>query len=211
MAAAIGADLHVEESRGKMVVDIGGGTTDIAVISLGGCVISKSLRIGGDKLDECIMRYLRKQYNLAIGEQMAENLKIMIGSCLPESEETAMTLKGRDLVQGLPRQIEISSRSVCTAIIDSIQSIVEGVKNVLEMTPPELSADIIDQGIVLTGGGALLRGLPELITRNTGIKCVVADRPAECVALGTGMALANIGRLGEGVQSNFLLSTHRTR
>lgn len=211
MAAAIGANLKVEESRGKMVVDIGGGTTDIAVISLGGCVISKSLRIGGDKLDECIMRYLRKQYNLAIGEQMAENLKIMIGSCLPESDENSMTLKGRDLVQGLPRQIEISSRSVCSAFIERIQTIVEGVKNVLEMTPPELAADIIDQGIVLTGGGALLRGLPELITRSTGIKCVVADRPAECVALGTGMALANISRLGEGVQEHFLLSVRRQR
>ena len=211
MAAAIGADLHVEESRGKMVVDIGGGTTDIAVISLGGCVISKSLRIGGDKLDECIMRYLRKQYNLAIGEQMAENLKIMIGSCLPDGEENNMTLKGRDLVQGLPRQIEINSRSVCSAIIERIQAIVDGVKNVLEMTPPELSADIIDQGIVLTGGGALLRGLPELIGRSTGIKCVVADRPAECVALGTGLALANIGKLSEKGQGSFLFSARRQR
>ena len=118
------------------------------MISLGGCVISKSLRIGGDKLDECIMRYLRKQYNLAIGEQMAENLKIMIGSCLPDGEENNMTLKGRDLVQGLPRQIEINSRSVCSAIIERIQAIVDGVKNVLEMTPPELSADIIDQPLV---------------------------------------------------------------
>ncbi len=207
MAAAIGADLHVEESRGKMVVDIGGGTTDIAVISLGGCVISKSLRIGGDKLDECIMRYLRKQYNLAIGEQMAENLKIMIGSCLPEDEEKVVTLKGRDLVQGLPRQIEINSRSVCSAIIERISSIVEGVNNVLAMTPPELSADIIDQGIVLTGGGALLRGLPELVTRSTGIKCVVADRPAECVALGTGMALANIGKLNDGARESFLFAS----
>lgn len=209
MAAAIGADLKVEESRGKMVVDIGGGTTDIAVISLGGCVISKSLRVGGDKFDECIMRYLRKQYNLAIGEQMAENLKIMIGSCLPEGEENNMALKGRDLVQGLPRQIEINSRSVCSAIIDRVQSIVEGVRNVLELTPPELAADIIDQGIVLTGGGALLRGLPELITRSTGIKCRVADRPAECVALGTGAALANIGRLASGSQVNFLFSVRK--
>ncbi len=211
MAAAIGADLHVEESRGKMVVDIGGGTTDISVISLGGCVISKSLRVGGDKLDESIMRYLRKQYNLAIGEQMAENLKIMIGSCLPDGEENSMALKGRDLVQGLPRQIEINSRSVCSAIIERVQSIVEGVKSVLEVTPPELSADIIDQGIILTGGGALLRGLPELITRSTGIKCIVADRPTECVVRGTGLALANIGKLGETVEGNFMYSTGRRK
>lgn len=213
MAAAIGANMHVEESCGKMLVDIGGGTTDIAVISLGGCVISKSLRIGGDKLDECIMRYLRKQYNLAIGEQMAENLKIKIGSCLPEEdsedENTVMTLKGRDLIQGLPRQLEINSRSICTAIIDRIEAIVAGVKNVLEETPPELSADIIDQGIVLTGGGALLRGLPELITRSTGIKCIVAEKPAECVALGTGLALADIDKLrGRDKGNPFILSAH---
>ncbi len=211
MAAAIGAQLQVEEACGKMIVDIGGGTTDIAVISLGGCVISKSLRIGGDKLDECIMRYLRKQYNLAIGEQMAENLKIMIGSCLPDGEDNNMTLKGRDLVQGLPRQIDINSRSVCSAIIERVQSIVEGIRNVLEMTPPELSADIIDKGIVLTGGGALLRGLPELISRSTGIKCVVADHPTECVALGTGLALANIGHLVESNQGAVLFSARRTK
>lgn len=211
MAAAIGAGLNVEEARGKMILDIGGGTTDIAVISLGGIVLSKSLRIGGDKLDECIMRYLRKQYNLAIGEQMAENLKIMIGSCLPDEEGSEMTLKGRDLVQGLPRQIEISSRSVCSAIMERVQSIVDGVRSVLEQTPPELSADIIDQGIVLTGGGALLRGLPELISRNTGIRCVVADKPTECVALGTGMALANINHLIELGQGNILFAGKRKR
>ncbi len=211
MAAAIGAGLQVEESLGKMVVDIGGGTTDIAVISLGGVVVSKSLRVGGDKFDECIMRYLRKQYNLAIGEQMAENLKIMIGSCLSDGEEHEMTIKGRDLIQGLPRQIEISSRSICSALLDQVQNIVEGVRNTLESTPPELSADIIDQGIVLTGGGALLRGLPELITRSTGIRCMVADKPSECVALGTGMALADINRLLSSGQSGILFSTHRGR
>ncbi len=209
MAAAIGADLHVEESRGKMLVDIGGGTSDIAVLSLGGIVVSKSLRVGGDKLDEAIMRYLRKQYNLAIGEQMAENLKIMIGSCLPDGEEYEMTIKGRDLVQGLPRQIDISSRSICTAIIDRVQVIVDGIRSILEITPPELSADIIDQGIVLTGGGALLRGLPELISRNTGIKCLVADKSAECVAMGTGMALADINHLINSGQGGILFSARR--
>lgn len=211
MAAAIGAGLQVEEARGKMVVDIGGGTTDIAVLSLGGVVLSKSLRIGGDKLDECIMRYLRKQYNLAIGEQMAENLKIMIGTCLPDGEESQMSLKGRDLVQGLPRQIEIGSRSICSAIIDRIQATVEGVRSVLELTPPELSADIIDQGIVLTGGGALLRGLPELITRSTGIKCIVADKPTECVCKGTGIALANISHLLQTGQGGIMFSARRGR
>ncbi|EEX47993.1 MULTISPECIES: rod shape-determining protein [Jonquetella] len=212
MAAAIGAGLDVDEARGKMIVDVGGGTTDIAVISLGGIVISKSLRVGGDKLDECIMRYLRKQYNLAIGEQMAENLKILIGSCLPDQEdESEMTLKGRDLVQGLPRQIEISSRSVCSAIIERVQSIVDGVRSVLETTPPELSADIIDQGIVLTGGGALLRGLPELISRNTGIRCIVADKPTECVALGTGMALANLNRIANCGYSGISAARRRRR
>ncbi|PIE54701.1 MAG: rod shape-determining protein [Dethiosulfovibrio peptidovorans] len=211
MAAAIGAKLNVEEPRGKMVVDIGGGTTDIAVISLGGVVISKSLRIGGDKFDECIMRYLRRQYNLAIGEQMAENLKIMIGTCLSDGEENEMTLKGRDLVQGLPRQIEVSSRSVCSAIGERVQSIVDGVRNVLELTPPELSADIIDGGVVLTGGGSLLRGLAELISRQTGIRCFAAEQPTECVALGTGMALANINRLLASGKGGILFSARRGR
>jgi rod shape-determining protein MreB len=149
MAAAIGANLNVEEARGKMLVDIGGGTTDIAVISLGGVVVSKSLRIGGDKFDEGIMRYLRRQYNLAIGEQTAENLKIVIGTCIPLEEDLRMIIKGRDLVQGLPRQIEVSSSAVNMAIGEMVQTLVDGVRNVLELTPPELSADIIDRGIVL--------------------------------------------------------------
>ncbi len=173
MAAAIGANLNVEEPRGKMVVDIGGGTTDIAVISLGGIVVSKSLRIGGDRFDEGIMRYLRKQYSLAIGEQTAENLKIMIGTCLQEEEETLMVLKGRDLVQGLPRQIEVSSASVSMAIGEMVQSLIDGVRNVLELTPPELSADIIDRGIVLTGGGSLLRGSP---SSSPGTRASTASR-----------------------------------
>ena len=156
MAAAIGANLNVEEARGKMLVDIGGGTTDIAVISLGGVVVSKSLRLGGDKFDEGIIRYLRRQYNLAIGDQTAENLKIMIGTCTPLEEDQRMIVKGRDLVQGLPRQIEVTSSAVNMAIGEMIQTLVDGIRNVLELTPPELSADIIDRGIVLTGGGAFL-------------------------------------------------------
>lgn len=211
MAAAIGANLNVEEPRGKMVVDIGGGTTDIAVISLGGIVVSKSLRIGGDRFDEGIMRYLRKQYSLAIGEQTAENLKIMIGTCLQEEEETIMDLKGRDLVQGLPRQIEVSSASVSMAIGEMVQALIDGVRNVLELTPPELSADIIDRGIVLTGGGSLLRGLSELITRHTGINCFTADDPMECVALGTGKALAEIDKLQALGRSGILVNKRKGR
>lgn len=195
MAAAIGAGLNVEEARGKMVLDIGGGTTDIAVISLGGLVVSKSLRVGGDRFDERISRYLRKQYNVAIGEQMAENLKIMAGSCLPDGEQITMELRGQDIRTGLPRSLEVSSRSVCSAIADDVNEIIEGVVQVLSDTPPELSADIIDQGIVLTGGGAQLRGLAELISRKTGIRCTVAEDPTECVALGTGKALANLNHL----------------
>jgi len=211
MAAAIGANLNVEEPRGKMVVDIGGGTTDIAVISLGGIVVSKSLRIGGDRFDEGIMRYLRKQYNLAIGEQTAENLKIMIGTCLQEAPDTKMILKGRDLVQGLPRQIEVSSASVSMAIGEMVQALIDGVRNVLELTPPELSADIIDRGIVLTGGGALLRGLTELITRQTGINCFTADDPMACVALGTGKALAEIDKLQASGRSGILVNRRKGR
>ncbi|GHV39127.1 rod shape-determining protein [Synergistales bacterium] len=211
MAAAIGANLNVEEARGKMVVDIGGGTTDIAVISLGGVVQSKSLRIGGDKFDEGIMRYLRRQYNLAIGEQTAENLKIMIGTCIPLENDIRMIIKGRDLVQGLPRQIEVSSSAVNMAIGEMVQTLVDGVRNVLELTPPELSADIIDSGVVLTGGGSLLRGLTELITQQTGISCITAENPMECVALGTGKALAEIDRLRNSGRSNMLVNIRKGR
>ncbi len=209
MAAAIGANLNVEEARGKMLVDIGGGTTDIAVISLGGVVVSKSLRIGGDKFDEGIMRYLRRQYNLAIGEQTAENLKIMIGTCIPLEEDLRMVIKGRDLVQGLPRQIEVSSSAVNMAIGELVQTLVDGVRNVLELTPPELSADIIDRGIVLTGGGSLLKGLPDLITQQTGINCFVAENPMECVALGTGKALAEIDKLRGSGRSGILVNVRK--
>jgi rod shape-determining protein MreB len=211
MAAAIGANLNVEEARGKMLVDIGGGTTDIAVISLGGVVVSKSLRIGGDKFDEGIMRYLRRQYNLAIGEQTAENLKIMIGTCIPLEEDLRMVIKGRDLVQGLPRQIEVSSSAVNMAIGEMVQTLVDGVRNVLELTPPELSADIIDRGIVLTGGGSLLKGLTDLITQQTGINCFIAENPMECVALGTGKALAEIEKLRRSGRSGFLVNVRRGR
>lgn len=211
MAAAIGASLNVEEARGKMLVDIGGGTTDIAVISLGGVVVSKSLRLGGDKFDEGIIRYLRRQYNLAIGEQTAENLKIMIGTCVPLEEDQRMVIKGRDLVQGLPRQVEVTSSAVNMAIGEMVQTLVDGVRNVLELTPPELSADIIDRGIVLTGGGSLLRGLPELVAQQTGINCFTAENPMESVALGTGRALAEIDSLRSSSRSGILVNLKKGR
>ena len=210
MAAAIGANLDVEEARGKMLVDIGGGTTDIAVISLGGVVVSKSLRLGGDKFDEGIMRYLRRQYNLAIGEQTAENLKIWIGTCVPLEEDKHMIVKGRDLVQGLPREIDVTSSAVNMAIGEMIQTLIDGIRNVLELTPPELSADIIDRGIVLTGGGALLHGLPELIAQQTGINCFTAENPMESVALGTGKALSEIDRLKSSGRSSMLVNLKRS-
>ena len=211
IAAAIGASLNVEEARGKILVDIGGGTTDIAVISLGGVVVSKSLRLGGDKFDEGIMRYLRRQYNLAIGEQTAENLKIMIGTCVPLEEDQRMVIKGRDLVQGLPRQVEVTSSAVNMAIGEMVQTLVDGVRNVLELTPPELSADIIDRGIVLTGGGSLLRGLPELVAQQTGINCFTAENPMESVALGTGRALAEIDSLRSSGRSGILVNLKKGR
>ena len=212
MAAAIGAGLDVEEPKGKMIVDVGGGTTDIAVISMGGVVVSKSLRVGGDKFDESIVRYMRREYNLAIGDQTAENLKIQIGTCMPtEERESSMIIKGRDLVQGLPRQIEVSSSAINKAISELIQSLVDGVRNVLEVTPPELSADIIDGGIVLTGGGALLSGLSELISSQTGIYCFVAEKPMECVALGTGETLAGIDEIMASGRNGILVNSNKKR
>ena len=211
MAAAIGANLEIGQAKGKMIVDIGGGTTDIAVISLGGIVVSRSLRVGGDKFDEAIIRFLRKQHNLAIGEQTAEKLKIQIATCDATEEEKSMVLRGRDLIQGLPRQIEIDSGSIRSAITDNVTAIVDGVKNVLEVTPPELAADIIDGGIVLTGGGAMLRGLPELIARETQINCFASDDPTECVAVGTGKALAEIENLKSSGRSGILAINRRGR
>lgn len=189
MAAAIGAGLSVEEPGGNMVVDIGGGTTDVAVISLGGIVVSESLRVAGNKMDEAIVRYIRKNYNLMIGERTAEDLKIQIGSAYPPQEPLSLNIRGRDLINGLPKSISVTSMEVMEAIEEPVSSIVEAVKSVLERTPPELAADIIDRGILLTGGGALLRGLDELLTKSTGMPVKVADDPISCVAIGTGKAV----------------------
>lgn len=192
MAAAIGADLPVSEPTGSMVVDIGGGTTEVAIISLGGIVTSRSIRVGGDELDEAIVQYVKKQYNLMIGERTAEDVKINIGSAYPRGQETSMDVKGRDLVTGLPKTLSISSEEVREAISEPVNSIVDAIKYTLEKTPPELAADIMERGLVLTGGGALLEGLDKLVKEETGMPVYVAENPLDCVVLGTGKALEEL-------------------
>ncbi len=189
MAAAIGAGLPISQPGGNMVVDIGGGTTDIAVISLGGIVISRSIRVAGNKFDEAIMRHVRHAYNLMIGERTAEEIKIRIGSAYPLQPELTMEVRGRDLVEGLPRTVEIHSQEIRDALTEPVNQIVEKVRSVLEETPPELASDIIERGIVLTGGGALLKGFDRLLEHATKIPVYVAEDPLSCVALGTGRAL----------------------
>jgi rod shape-determining protein MreB and related proteins len=186
MAAAIGAGLPIDGPSGNMVVDIGGGTTDVAVISLGGIVVSQSIRVAGNKLDEAIIRHIRRVYNLMIGERTAEEVKIKIGSAHRLEQELAMEIRGRDLINGLPKTVKITSEEVREALSEPVQAIVEAVKSVLEKTPPELAADIIDRGVILTGGGALLRGLDSLLGEVTGIPVIVADDPLSCVVIGTG-------------------------
>jgi len=186
MAAAIGAGLPVEEPSGSMIVDIGGGTTEVAVISLGGIVHSRSIRVAGDELDEAIIAYVRRAYNLFIGEKTAEICKISIGSAYPLEQELEILVKGRDLVSGLPRSATITSEEVRTAIQEPLTAIVEAIKLTLEATPPELAADAMDHGIVLAGGGALLRGIDQLISKETMMPVRIADDPLSCVAFGTG-------------------------
>lgn len=189
MAAAIGAGLPISSPGGNMVVDIGGGTTDIAVLSLDGIVLSRSLRIGGMKLDDVIIRHVRQVYNLLIGDRTAEEIKIAIGSAVAQREETEMEVRGRDLLSGLPQTVIVTSTEIRECMAEPISQIVTRVKNVLEKTPPELASDIIERGIVLTGGTALLRGLDILIAETANVPTYVADDPLSCVALGTGKAL----------------------
>lgn len=191
-AAAIGADLPVWEPTGSMVVDIGGGTTEVAVISLGGIVTSRSIRVAGDEMDEAIIQYIKRAYNLMIGERTSEQLKMEIGSALPLDMPEKIEIRGRDLVSGLPKTLAITSDEITEALTDTVNSIVDAVKITLEKCPPELSADIMDRGIVLTGGGALLRNLDKLLQRETGMPVIVADNPLDCVAIGTGRSLDNI-------------------
>lgn len=197
MAAAIGAGLPISQPGGNMVVDIGGGTSDIAVISLGGIVHSRSLRIAGSKMDEAIMRYIRQAYNLMIGERTAEEIKIKIGSAYQLPQEMEMEVRGRDLVAGLPRTVTIHSVEVREALAEPVNHIVEKVRAVLEETPPELASDIIERGIVLTGGGALLRGIDQLLECSTEIPVHIAEDPLSCVALGTGRALEEMEAIGK--------------
>lgn len=199
MAAAIGANLMVADPIGNMVVDIGGGTSEVAVISLGGIVAAKSVRVGGDEFDNAIINYIKKKYSLLVGERTAEDIKIQIGSAFPYENEETMNIKGRNLLNGLPENIEISSEEVREALQDPLASVMEAVRITLEKTPPELAADIIDQGITLTGGGALLRGLDKLISQETGMPVYVAENPLDCVAVGTGRVLENIDKLYEAL------------
>ncbi|QJD81795.1 rod shape-determining protein [Cohnella herbarum] len=191
-AAAIGADLPVWEPMGSMVVDIGGGTTEVAVISLGGIVTSKSIRVAGDEMDDAIIAYIKRLYNLMIGERTSEQLKMEIGSAMPLDKVESIEIRGRDLVSGLPKTLAITSDEITEALSDTVNSIIDAVKVTLEKCPPELSADIMDRGIVLTGGGALLRNLDKMLARETGMPVLVAENPLDCVAIGTGRALENI-------------------
>ena len=186
IAAAIGAGIDISRPCGNMIVDIGGGTADIAVISLGGSVVSTSIKIAGDDFDEAIVRYMRKKHNLLIGERTAEDIKIKIGSCFPLAQNETMDVRGRNLVTGLPKTVTVSSEETEEALKEPTLQIVEAVHSVLEKTPPELAADVADRGIVLTGGGSLLRGLEELIEDKTGINTMTAEEPMTCVAVGTG-------------------------
>ena len=190
--AAIGANLPVWEPTGSMVVDIGGGTTEVAIISLGGIVTSQSVRVAGDDMDDSIIQYIKKSYNLMIGERTAEALKLEIGSAGEPEGIEPMEIRGRDLVSGLPKTVLIQPEEIADALKDTVDAIVESVKNTLEKTPPELAADIMDRGIVLTGGGALLRNLDKVISEETKMPVLVAEDPLDCVAIGTGKALDNI-------------------
>lgn len=195
MAAAIGAGLPVSEPVGSMVVDIGGGTTEVAIISLGGIVTSRSIRIAGDELDEAIIQYARRAYNLLIGERSAEEIKIAIGSAFPGREESAVDVRGRDLVSGLPRTVRMTSSEIREATAEPVQQVVDAVKQTLERTPPELAADIVDRGIILTGGGALLRGMDRLLAEETGMPVSLTDDPLAAVVMGTGRALEELDTL----------------
>jgi rod shape-determining protein MreB len=197
MAAAIGAGLPIQEPTSNMVVDIGGGTTEVAIISLSGIVYSESVRVGGDKMDEAIKTHIKRKYNLLIGESTAEVIKMSIASAYPQPEEQIFEVKGRDLVTGIPQNITITSEEVRKAIATEVEAIVHGVRVALEQTPPELAADIVDRGIVLTGGGALLKGLDQLLREETMLPITVADDPLSTVVLGTGKALDNINILRE--------------
>lgn len=190
--AAIGAGIPIQEAAGHMIVDIGGGTTDVAVISLGGIVASTSVKVAGNKLDSAIVDYMKKNYNLAVGDKTAEDIKIRIGSALSLEDELTMEVKGRDFVLGLPRTVEVRTNEIVKAIARELREMIKAIKDVLHDTPPELSSDIIDRGVIMTGGSSQLRNFPELVFRRTGVKAVLADEAAYCVVKGTGVALEHL-------------------
>ncbi|HPS21764.1 MAG TPA: rod shape-determining protein [Candidatus Paceibacterota bacterium] len=190
--AAIGAGIPIHESKGHMVVDIGGGTTDVAVISLGGIVACTSVKCAGNKIDQAIADYIKKTFNLAIGDKTAEEVKIKIGAAVPFEEELRVTIKGRDYIQGLPRTAQISTNEIVKAVDNELKQMVKAIKDVLQETPPELASDIIDHGIIMTGGSSMLRNLPDLVYRKTGVKAVLAEDAIYCVAKGTGAALEHL-------------------
>lgn len=202
IAAAIGAGIDITKACGSMVVDIGGGTTDIAVISLGGTVVSSSIKVAGDKFDEAIVRYMRKKHNIMIGERTAEEMKINIGTVYPRVQEVSMDIRGRNLISGLPKTITVTSTEMMEALEEPVSSVIEAVHAVLERTPPELAADIGDRGIVMTGGGSLLYGLDKLLQEKTGINVIIADDAISCVALGTGEALNNLEAIEQNIMTD---------
>ncbi len=202
LAAAIGASIPVSQPSGNLIVDVGGGTTEVAVVSLNDIVVSTSVRVGGNKFDEAIATYVKRKYNIAIGERTAESIKIEIGSAMPLERPLTMQVRGRDQVAGLPRTIEIDSTEVTEAMQEPLEAIINAVRAVLAETPPELSSDIIDKGMVMTGGGSMLRRINELLTEVTSVPCYVADQPAHCVAIGTGLALENIEVLRDSLSGD---------
>lgn len=197
MAAAIGAGLPIEDASGSMIVDIGGGTSEVAVISLGGIVVSKSVRVAGEKIDDAIISYIKREHNLMVGERTAEEIKLAIGSAYPLSEEEKMDIRGRDLVTGLPQNIEINSTEIFEAMSEPIAAIVDAIKYTLEKTPPELAADIMNRGIYIAGGGALIRGIDKIINKETGMPVRIADNPLDCVVNGAGNVVQNLDVLKE--------------
>ena len=202
LAAALGAGLDIAAAAGSMVVDIGGGTCEVAVISLGGIVVSKSIRTGGDAMDDAIVRYIRKTFSLLIGERTAEEVKINIGTAMPLENPEEMDIRGRDLVSGLPKNITINSNQVCEALNEPVTNILDAVRNTLERTPPELAADIMDRGVVMTGGSSLLRNLDRIMSRDTGMPVYVSDDALSCVALGTGLAVENVDVYKKGFMAS---------
>lgn len=202
VAAALGAGIDISGPNGHMVVDIGGGTTDIAVLSLGGVVVSESIKVAGDKFDESIIRYMRNAHRMLIGERTAEQIKIRIGEAWPRDQERVLNVKGRCLIEGLPKKVDISSREITTAMEEPLMAIIDAIKSVIERTPPELIDDIISNGIVMTGGGSMLFGINRLVQYYTGIRVRIPKNPMDCVALGTGRSLANISKLPTSIISN---------